>query len=112
MKELGLVRDAQPLSNIGRAFIVNTSVVTLLPPSLTSHYLSSLKDANEVPYCSSPEIEAALVDDEGTIPLLWWLRKHICLLIATHLTHEPNRTAAISRLVDEISAQTDTPTVV
>ncbi|PSR76593.1 hypothetical protein PHLCEN_2v8351 [Hermanssonia centrifuga] len=92
-QEVMLASPREELSDIAVAMSLSLASIALLPIHLFS-------EGNPL------TVERKQPDS------FYWMRRHICLTLVTHLQHERNLEAAVSELVDEISKKSEAQGIV
>ncbi len=96
-QEVMLAERREELSGIAVAVSLSLASIALLPIHI---HLFKFSDDNPL------TVERKQPDS------FYWMRRHICLTLATHLQHERNLEAAVSGLVDEISNKSEAQGIV
>lgn len=123
IEEFAYLSDATAVSPLGRSLAFNLAALALVP-MLTSapHMFQDSKcipkraadgDHNEGEGSKGQEPQKPVPTGSQKQERVWWPRKHICVLLATHLTDEDTRKAAIAQMVEEIvkKDKDDTPEI-
>lgn len=106
VSELALLPDAKAISQSGRYVAFNLAALALLP---ISHIRPEFFGEHDSDSEGNKVQEVHLASPQERV---WWPRRHICVLLATHLVHEDNRKAAIVQVAEEIMRKADAPDVV
>lgn len=92
VQHVGLARNRDAISATGQEMALLLAAMVLLPPHLIHKNYDAARLRTRGPY--------------------WWLRKHICVLLSTHLHCEENMRAAVAEITEVILNTTNTPQLV